>query len=145
MNIEELEERILSLVTNLDKQNFLYDLLLAYGQPKASITRLQKGDYNLANQPDAVLWKKKLYFRQVTEGDLHALIDNVQNNPDVTRHHPSFIIVTDFKTLLAVDTKTGDTLDTPFQELHRHTDFFLPWMGMEKSQIQSHQGKGNSP
>ncbi len=137
MNIAELEERVLSLVTNLDKQNFLYDLLLAYGQPKASITRLQKGDYNLANQPDAVLWKKKLYFKQVAEGDLHVLIDDVQNNPDITRHHPRFIIITDFKTLLAVDTKTGDTLDTPFQELHRHTDFFLPWAGMEKSQIQS--------
>jgi hypothetical protein len=101
-------------------------LLLAYGQSKTSITRLQKGDYKLENQPDAVLWKKKLYFKQVTEGDLHTLIHNVQNNPDVTRHHPRFIIFTNFKTLLAVDTKTGDTLDTPFQELHRHTDFFLP-------------------
>lgn len=137
MNIEELEEAIQSLVTNFDKQNFIYDLLLAYGQPKASITRLQKGDYNLAKQSDVVLWKKKLYFRQVAEGDLHALIDDVQNNPDVTRHRPRFIIITDFKTLLAVDSKTGDTLDTPFLELHRHTDFFLPWAGMEKSQIQS--------
>jgi hypothetical protein len=80
-------------------------LLLAYGQSKTSITRLQKGDYKLENQPDAVLWKKKLYFKQVTEGDLHTLIHNVQNNPDVTRHHPRFIIFTNFKTLLAVDTK----------------------------------------
>ena len=137
MNIKELEDKILSLVTKPDKQNFIYDLLLAYGQPKASITRLQKGDYNLAKQADAVLWKKKLYFRKETEGDLYALIDNLQNNPDVIRHHPRFIIITDFKTLLVVDSKTGDTLDTPFQELHRHTDFFLPWAGMEKSQIQS--------
>jgi len=99
MNIEELEEAILSLVTNPDKQSFIYDLLLAYGQPKASITRLKKGGYNLAKQSSVVLWKKKLYFKQVAEGDLHALIDNVQNDPDVIRHHPRFIIITDFKTL----------------------------------------------
>jgi hypothetical protein len=91
MNIEELEEWVLSLVTNLDKQNFLYDLLLAYGQPKASITRLRKGDYNLANQPEAVLWKKKLYFRHVAEGDLHTLIAYSRANlPPIPRQscHP---------------------------------------------------------
>ncbi len=137
MNIEELEKKIVSIETNLDQENFIYDLLLAYGQPKASITRLKKGDYNQVKQPGTVLWKKKLYFRSVTEGDLHALIDSVQNDSEITRHYPRFVIITDFKTLLAVDSKTGDTLDTPFQELHRHTDFFLPWAGMEKSQIQS--------
>ena len=36
-----------------------------------------------------------------------------------------------------MDTKTGDTLDTPIGELPKHFDFFLPWAGMEKSQLQS--------
>lgn len=47
MNINALEQKLLTLVANPDPAIFLYDLLLAYEQPRASITRLQKGDYNL--------------------------------------------------------------------------------------------------
>ncbi len=47
-----------------------------------------------------------------------------------------FLIVTDFKNLLAVDTKTQDTLDIPFGDLAKKFDFFLPWAGMEKAVYQ---------
>jgi len=137
MNIEKLEDNIQSLVTNLAKEMFIYDLLLAYGQPKAAITRLRKGDYNLSKSPDEILWKKKLFFKKETVSDLHSLIDSLKSKPDIIRHHPRFIIVTDFQTLLSVDTKTEDTLDIPITDLAKHYDFFLPWAGMEKSQIQS--------
>jgi len=42
-------------------------------------------------------------------------------------------MVTDYKTLLAYDTKTKDTLDIGFKALAKHYDFFLPLAGMEKS------------
>ncbi|HDH10943.1 MAG TPA: class I SAM-dependent DNA methyltransferase [Nitrospirae bacterium] len=137
MNIEKLENNIQSLVTNLNEKTFIYDLLLVYGQPKSSITRLQKGDYNLSKIPGEILWKKKLFFKEETAIDLHELIDKVKSDPAIIRHHPRFIIVTDFKTLLSVDTRTEDTLDIPAHDLTKHFDFFLPWAGMEKSQFQS--------
>ena len=34
---------------------------------------------------------------------------------------------------MAIDTKTKDSLDTPFSELPTYYAFFLPWAGMEKS------------
>jgi hypothetical protein len=37
---------------------------------------------------------------------------------------------------LSIDTKTGDSLDTPLIELDRHFDFFLPLTGMEKAHHQ---------
>ena len=58
MNIEKLESDIQKLIANIDEETFPYDLLLAYGQPKASITRLKKGDYNLSKNIGEVLWKK---------------------------------------------------------------------------------------
>ncbi len=137
MNIEKLEASIQSLVANLSEQSFIYDLLLAYDQPKSSITRLQKGDYNLSTNQGEILWKKKLFFKEEMDADLHGLIDQLKCDPAITRHHPRFIIVTDYQTLLAVDTKIDDTLDIPIRELAKHFDFFLPWAGMEKSQIQS--------
>ena len=137
MNIEKIEENVRSLISGIKEQSFIYDLLLAYEQPKSSITRLQKGDYNLSNNPDEILWKKKLYFRIEHDQDLHTLIDGLVNESAITKHHPRFIMVTDFKTLLSVDTKTGGSLDIPIQELGKHFDFFLPWNGMEKQQFES--------
>lgn len=41
--------------------------------------------------------------------------------------------VTDYKLLLAIDTKTDDKLDIELKDLPKHYDFFLPWVGMEKA------------
>jgi len=137
MNIEKLEDNIQSFVTNLTEETFIYDLLLAYEQPKSSITRLKKGDYNLSKISGEILWKKKLFFKKETDSDLHSLIDKLKREPAIIKHHPRFIVVTDFQTLLSIDTKTEDTLDIPITGLAKHYDFFLPWAGMEKSQLQS--------
>ncbi len=137
MDIEKLETKIKSLLDNFDEKKFIYDLLLAYEQPKASITRLQKGDFNLSKIPGEILWKKNLFFKKETDVDLHSLIDNYKKNSAITKQNPRFIIVTDFHNLLAVDSRTNDTLDIKISELARHCDFFLPWAGMEKSKLQS--------
>jgi len=137
MNTEKLESNLKALVTNLNKETFIYDLLVAYELPKAAVTRLQKGDYNISKIPGEILWKKKLFFKKETDADLHHLIDKLRIAPAITKQHPRFIVVTDFQTLLSVDTKTGDTLDISISELAKHYDFFLPWAGLEKAQFQS--------
>ena len=55
MNIEKLENNLQSIAQNRSEETFIYDLLLAYEQPKAAITRLKKGDYNLSKKPDEIL------------------------------------------------------------------------------------------
>jgi len=120
MNIEKLEDNLRGLISNLNKETFIYDLLLAYEQPKSSITRLQKGDYNLSKSPDEILWKKKLFFKKDSERDLHVLIDTLKRDPAIMKHHPRFIIVTDSQELLAVDTRTNDTLDIPMHDLPKY-------------------------
>jgi len=137
MNTEKLESNLKALVTNLNQETFIYDLLMAYELPKAAVTRLQKGDYNISKVPGELLWKKKLFFKKETDADLHHLIDKLRIAPAITKQHPRFIVVTDFQTLLSVDTKTGDTLDISISELAKHYDFFLPWAGLEKAQFQS--------
>lgn len=136
MNVEQLESQIAALVENVTPESFIYDLLLAYELPKASITLLRKGNYNLAKDESDILWKKRLCFKYQADGDLLGSIDSLQSDAFVRRQHPRFIIVTDYKSLLAVDTKTSDTLDTPIGELAKHFDFFLPWAGREKLQLQ---------
>jgi len=139
MDLNKLEKDINALVTNLNQDEFIYEFLLAYDFPKSSITRLKKGDYNKSKNDSELLWKKNLFFKVEQDQDLHLAIDQAQKDPAVLKQHPRFIIITDFKTLLAVDTKVGDTLDIALDELSENYTFFLPWAGMEKTQIESLQ------
>ncbi|MCI5167473.1 MAG: class I SAM-dependent DNA methyltransferase [Candidatus Electrothrix sp. GM3_4] len=135
MDIQKLEEDLRLLVKDVDKQSFIYDLLRAYKLPKASVTRLQKGDYNQAKNPDEILWKKKLFFKQVAGEDPHESIEVLRNHEGVKKRQPRFLLVTDFQTLLAVDCTTEDSLDIALTDLPAHYDFFLPWAGLEKIQV----------
>lgn len=137
MNITQIKQNVLNLfTTSINPETFIYDFLLAYGLPRASITRLQKGTLNLAKTTSEILWKKKLYFKPTATAELYQTIENIRNNPQTVKNDPRFIIVTDFNQLLALDAKTRDTLDIKFEELRHYFDFFLPWSGMEKATCQ---------
>ncbi len=109
MNIAQIENNLQLLVNSFDEHTFIYELLLAYGQPKASIKRLQEGGLNLSKNDGEILWKKKIFFKETSDTDLHDLIDDLRIDDRITKHSPRFIIVTDYKNLLARDTKTADT------------------------------------
>jgi hypothetical protein len=130
MNIAQIEQNIQDLILNYTQESFIYDFLIAYGLPKASITRLQKGNLNLSNVSGEVSWKKKVFFKPVENEDLHTTITHIREQ---LTQDQRFVIVTDFKSLLAIDAKIGDTLDIDLLDLPLHFDFFLPWAGMEKA------------
>ncbi|PKV47880.1 type II restriction/modification system DNA methylase subunit YeeA [Janthinobacterium sp. 61] len=140
MNIAQVEEKVKTLVGNIDQAEFLFNLLDCYGKPKASITRLKivgKGSYNLSKNADEVLWKKQVYFKATDSDKLLSVIDEMKHADMVAKHQPRFIIAINDTQLLAIDTKTADTLDVPLAELNKKFDFFLPWAGLEKAQAQS--------
>jgi len=131
MNIAQIEINLQNLIKTLSKDTFIYELLLAYCLPKASITRLQKGNLNLSKVDGEISWKKKLFFQEEYKEDLHLTISELIKS---IKHQQRFVIVTDYNLFLAADTKTGEKLDIELQELPKHFDFFLPWAGMEKAQ-----------
>ena len=133
MNITQIEQNLKDLIDSFDKNEFIYDLLLAYGRPKSSITKLKVGNLNLSKIAGEVSWKKQLFFKVEKNQDLHLTISNLEKS---IKNDQRFIVVTDYETLLAVDTKTQDRLDIKLTDLPKHYDFFLPWAGMEKTQHQ---------
>ena len=134
MNASQIEKNVSELVKSIDKENFIFDLLVAYGISKTSITRLKKGDFNLSKVEGEVLYKKKVFFKEVASDKLLTTIDDLTKNEEDLKHNPRFVIVTDYKTLLAKDIRTGLTLDTQITEINKRFDFFLPWAGQEKYQ-----------
>lgn len=134
MTIAQIESKLQELIENFTPHTFAFDLLLAYGSPKAAIARLEKGDLNQLESKGELTHRKQLFFKVAPSNALHALIDELANDQKVSKNAPRFIIVTDYETLLAVDTKTKDTLDIKLLDLTKHYDFFLPWAGMERAQ-----------
>lgn len=129
IKVNQVEKNVKRLVQNHDEANFIYDLLLAYGRPKATINRLKNGNLNLSSTPGEVSWKKQLFFKIEHHLDLHQTISSISKQ---IKDKQRFIIVTDFKTFLASDTKTNESLDINFEDFPMHYDFFLPWAGIEK-------------
>lgn len=135
MTILEIENSLNTLVSNFNKETFIFDLLLSYGTPKSTIKRLIGSDHDKLSSNGELIVRKKLYFKVANE-NLHSIIDELKTKKEVTKHSPRFIIVTDFETLLAYDTKISDTLDTELLNIVNHYDFFLPLAGMEKANFQ---------
>ena len=142
MNIIQIEENIKQLIHlisqgKLAHKDFIYELLLAYGHRSQSVWRVRSGERNLAeDKENSVFWKRQLYFKIARQQDLHVLIDEMKKEKRTETNKIRFLIVTDFKTILAIDTKTNDPLDVPFADLAKKFDFFLPWAGMEKAVYQ---------
>ena len=134
MNSSQVEINLKNLINTFDKETFIYELLVAYGISRTTVTRLKKGDFNLSKVPGEVLYKKKVLFKEVLSDSLLTTIDEITKNEESLKHNPRFVIVTDYKTLLAKDTRTGLTLDIPILEIDKHFHFFLPWAGQEKYQ-----------
>jgi hypothetical protein len=120
------------MIDNFSKEEFIYDLLLAYGISKTSITRLKKGDFNLSKKKDEILYKKKVFFKVVDSNDLLNTIDTLSKDETILKQEPRFMIVTDYKHILAKDLKLNKLpLDIEIEDLPKHFDFFLPLAGSE--------------
>ena len=135
INLVTLQENLENLSQNFSKETFIFDLLSAYGLPKSTISLLSKNPSKLSGKEDQIILKNKILFHTTTlEEDEHVAIDALQKDKASYKFNPRFIIVTDFETFLAIDTKTKETLDIQIKDLGKHYAFFLPWCGMEKSQ-----------
>jgi hypothetical protein len=137
--IESLEQTC----SNLKPDEFFFSFLDAYGFPKSTVTRLRKGgdSRNVAKGDDIGL-KKKLYFRAVADNvDLNAEAESLKASEVVARNDIRFVIVTDFKSLVAFDLKAEERLETTIDELDKQYAFFLPLAGYEKAVTNPKQSK----
>ena len=133
MTITQIDTNVHKLVKDFNKKNFLYDFMRAFDFKNATIARLEKGTLNMSKEIGETLVKKKFWFKELTKAELAPTFKKIKQL-DKIKHDPRFVILTDYTTILAYDTKTKDSLDTTIQELTKDYAFFLPLAGMEKTQ-----------
>jgi hypothetical protein len=131
MTSKEIERNVSRIFENFSKDEFVFDLLMAYGISKTSVTRLKKGDFNLSKTEGEILYKKKVFFKEEKADKLLVTIELLSKEEQIHKHSPRFIILTDYETLVARDLKLKRNLDISLQELPKYFDFFLPLAGSE--------------
>ncbi|OFV15360.1 DNA methyltransferase [Sphingobacterium sp. HMSC13C05] len=131
MKSTEIKHNVQNLIDNFSKDEFVFDLLVAYGISKTSVTRLKKGDYNLSKVDGEILYKKKIFFKVEVSNKLLSSIEEVSKEERILKHQPRFAILTDHKQVVAKDLKLGKNLDIQLKELPNYFDFFLPLAGSE--------------
>jgi len=125
--------------SDLNRDEFIFSFLDAYGFPKSTITRLRNGgDSRNVGQGGDIGLKKKLYFRVVpTGGDVSAEAESLKDSDIIARNDIRFVITTDFETLVAFDLNADERLETSLDELDKNYSFFLPLAGYEKAVMYS--------
>jgi hypothetical protein len=131
MTRSETSNNVAQIIANFSKDEFVFDLLIAYGISKTSVTRLKKGDYNLSKVEGELLYKKKIFFKVEASDKLLSSIEDISKEERIVKHQPRFAILTDHKQIVAKDLRLGKNLDIKLKELPNYFDFFLPLAGSE--------------
>lgn len=128
LSITEIEDRVKTIIENLNEETFIEEFLGLFDIPKTSITRARssEGDFLIRN---------KVRYRKVENNPLQA-IDEIEQEIVSQNQKPRYIITTDFEMLYAKDTKTNDSLAIHFEDLPTYSEFFLAWNGIEKVDYQ---------
>ncbi|PJC10405.1 MAG: SAM-dependent methyltransferase, partial [Flavobacteriaceae bacterium CG_4_9_14_0_8_um_filter_31_91] len=94
MKSTEIKHNVQNLIDNFSKEEFVFDLLVAYGISKTSVTRLKKGDYNLSKVDGEILYKKKIFFKVEASDKLLSSIEDVSKEERILKQQPRFAILT---------------------------------------------------
>lgn len=133
MNLNDIEVKIKNLIDNKTYKNseFIYEFLLCFDLPKASITRLKKGDYNIAKDKTDILWKKKIFFKECSN-NIYEEYSKAIDDEYIRKNEPLFIVLKDHKRILALDLQVNESIDIEIEEIKNNYTFFLPLAGMKK-------------
>lgn len=77
MTSTEIHNNVEQIIADFSKEEFIFDLLLAYGVSKTSITGLKKGDFNLSKNEGELLYKKKVFFKIEKADQLLSTVKHV--------------------------------------------------------------------
>ncbi|WP_205677846.1 hypothetical protein [Brumimicrobium salinarum] len=94
MQSSEIQHKVQDIIVDLSKEEFIYDLLLAYGISKTSVTRLKKGDYNFFKVEGEILYKMKIFFKKEASEKLLSSIEDISKEERILKQKPRFAVLT---------------------------------------------------
>lgn len=137
MKKSEIQQKLNDLAHHINRDSFIFDFLTCFGLSKTTIARLRKGDYNLSKIDGELFYKGKIFFKVGDANKLMNTIDELSKDEKILKQKPRFIVLTDFETVFATDTKLKTNKEFYIEELDDQVDFFLPLSGAEIYRVSS--------
>ena len=114
-------------------EQLVYDLLRIFcGYGDGNIRRIRDGVGNKAKDGRTVLIPGLIAYRPKAELDFHDEIKAMQSDPKIAKHSPRLYVISDGKTIVAVDPKEQDIYENEVGLMWKDFDFFYPLAGIEK-------------
>lgn len=132
ISYQQIQQNIAE-IANRDayESTVIYDILLAYGKPKATITKLQGGINNFAKD-DGVLLKDAVFFKVFPAGTvLESKVEQLKYDELTERYRPRYLIATDLQNIAAYDRRQEASLSTKIRDLDKDFTFFYGLSGNE--------------
>ena len=132
MNAVEIEEAISLLAEQeFDPAGFPFAFLEAFGNKKATIDRLQKGNSNSSNIEGGVLQRNNIHMAVCAEGEVSATLSSLREGPATAKGKAKFILATDGITLEAEELGSDVApIACLYKKFPDHFGFFLPLAGI---------------
>ena len=119
--------------TNPTGEDLVYSLLRIfcdYGD--GSIRRIREGVGNRAKDGRTILISQVIAYRPKVELDFFDEIKQMQADVKIVKQMPRLYVVSDGKTIVAVDPKEQDVYENEVALMWKDFDFFYPLAGIEK-------------
>lgn len=132
MNAVEIEEAISLLAEQeFDPAGFPFAFLEAFGNKKATIDRLQKGNSNSSNIEGGVLQRNNIHMAVCAEGEVSTMLTALRESPATAKGKAKFILATDGITLEAEELGSDVApIACLYKKFPDHFGFFLPLAGI---------------
>lgn len=132
LNQAKIIKGLENLTKNLVQDSFFFDFLKVFGFSQPTIQKLAKNDRsrNIGIQDDDYGLTKQIYFRSIKRNqNARAELDELLKEAVIKTQKVRFVIVTNFKTLVAFDARVEDSIEIDLEDLRSNYDFFLPLTG----------------
>ena len=131
MNAVEIEEAVSALIEQpFDQAGFPYEFLESFGNKKATIDKLKKGDTNKSDIERGVLQRNNIHMAVCTRGNVTQTLNALRQSPATRRHKAKFLLSTDGLEIEAEDIISGDTISCEYTDFPNKFAFFLPMVGI---------------
>ncbi|MDB2468549.1 lactate dehydrogenase [Alphaproteobacteria bacterium] len=131
MNAVEIEQAISELAEQpFDTAEFVFQFLIAFGNPETTIKRLRAGNNNKSDIPNGVLQRTNIHIATCGVGEVNSTIAALKASPETTKAKAKFILATDGDEFQAEDLNSGETIACDYAKFANHFGFFLPLAGI---------------
>ena len=130
---EDIGRKLKSLRSDVDHFNFLFSFLRAFNFPEATISRVKlkiKG----GSSNHRTFIKNKLLFISTDKANLARIFESLQEQ-GLSKVKSRFIVIVNDSFFYGFDLLTEDALVCHKNDLYKYVDFFLPLIGIEKTNL----------